>query len=166
MLKNDMNMRVGPKEFYIYDLSNDAKNDVWRGNRFFEVSVKNSPRISPLMAAATSTVVRGDAPILLESNQNDQNGQQNIIQTEAQDEIQRLEGMRLSARTQKVYGYNMARFKAWLLASSTHRHLMREDDEIDLERLTSSVFKEFITTRKKTSKDGILINLSFEGLSV
>ena len=43
MLKNDMNMRVGPKEFYIYDLSNDAKNDVWRGNRFFEVSVKNSP---------------------------------------------------------------------------------------------------------------------------
>ena len=89
-----------------------------------------------------------------------------VSQQEVQEEMQRLHQMRLSTNTRTVYRYNIAKFKRWLLSSSSYRFLMKEDGEIDLSNLSAAVFKEFVTSRKKKQKDGSFVNLSFESLSV
>ena len=89
-----------------------------------------------------------------------------VSQQEVQEEMQRLDQMRLSANTRTVYRYNIAKFKRWLLSSSSYRFLMKENGEIDLSNLSATVFKEFVISRKKKQKDGSFVNLSFEGLSV
>ena len=84
----------------------------------------------------------------------------------AQEEMRRLEGMRLSKNTIRTYTYCMGKFIGWLMDGPYHRLVV--DGKIQLRRLTPSIFKEFIATRKKKRRDasGNQVNLGYESLAV
>ena len=75
-----------------------------------------------------------------------------VSQQEVQEEMQRFHQMRLSANTRIVYRYDIAKFKRWLLSSSSYRFLMKEEGVIDLSNLSAAVFKEFVTSQKEAER--------------